>query len=419
MKRCQRAKRLLRENRFFDVTLNPPPTTHAKIMKDSKNIEIEYLRAVAIGLTLLSHLPELLPFHKDLFLKIFAVYMPWTGVDLFFCISGYVVSKAFLEKLDHQREKGSYWVAVQAFWIRRAYRLIPTAWLWVLIPIILSIFYNTSGVFGETYHNIRSLTAVMTFSGNIANQYGLTLGPNSVYWSLALEEQFYFIFPLFLFFVKTSKSRVILLALALVIQFPINRDPFGSPESAMASSFRLDAMIWGILIYYFSKSAHYHNFEPTFAFSSLIKKIITCLILIYLLGAISGQMIATPISIGLIAMTSATLVFLASFDKGYIPRIGGISPIIEWMGSRSYGIYVIHFPAYRLSTEFWHRYATANNLEYTGQFTAELLLTAGILIVLMSEINYRVIEQPLRKRGATIANKKLLAQHTLSSESIS
>lgn len=376
-------------------------------MSSKKNLEIEYLRAMAIGLTLLSHLPTLLPFHQDFFNSMFAIYMPWTGVDLFFCISGYVVSKAYLDTFDRQRLQGRFWLAAQSFWIRRIYRLLPTAWLWVLIPLLLSITFNQSGAFGSWYDNLRSITAVATFSGNLANQFGMTLGPNSVYWSLALEEQFYFIFPLFLLLVTGARWRVGVLLGLIAFQFCFDRNPFGDAATALASSFRLDAMMWGILICLFSRSTIYREFEPTFLKKSPLKVLGLNLLLFYLLGAISAQMIATPIAVGLIAITSALLVFLSSFNSGYIFSLPVLSSALEWMGSRSYGMYVIHFPAYRISHEIWHRYATANDLAFNGGLTAELLLTSAFFIVLLSELNYRLIEQPLRKRGAEIARRRM------------
>lgn len=376
-------------------------------MSSKKNLEIEYLRAVAIGLTLLCHLPKLLPFHESHFNSLFAIYMPWTGVDLFFCISGYVVSKAYLDFFDQQREQGRFWLAAQSFWIRRLYRLLPTAWLWVLIPLLLSITFNQSGAFGSWYDNLRSITAVMTFSGNLANQFGMTLGPNSVYWSLALEEQFYFLFPLFLLFITVPRWRVGVLLGLIAVQFCFDRNLLGNATATMASSFRLDAMLWGVLICLFSRSPIYRQFEPVFLKTSPLKVLGLNLLLIYLLGAIAAQMIATPIAVGLIAIVSALLVFMASFNSGYILGVPLLSSLLEWMGSRSYGIYVIHFPAYRLSQEIWARYAAANDLGFNGGLTAELLLTAAFFIVLLSELNYRLIEQPLRRKGTEIARRRL------------
>ncbi|MCT9827147.1 hypothetical protein N0P04_28490 [Pseudomonas veronii] len=98
-------------------------------MNVRKNIEIEYLRGIAIVMTVVTHSNQLLPFHAGFMEKLFNIYSPWTGVDLFFCISGYVVSKAYLDYFDRSNAQGKFGIAAASFWIRRAYRLLPTAWL--------------------------------------------------------------------------------------------------------------------------------------------------------------------------------------------------------------------------------------------------------------------------------------------------
>lgn len=376
-------------------------------MTNKKNLEIEYLRAVAIGMTLFCHLPTLLPFHGNAFLHFFTVYMPWTGVDLFFCVSGYVVSKAYLDTLDQHRQQGHFWIAAQAFWIRRIYRLLPTAWFWVFVSLLLSIAFNHSGAFGDWYANLRSITAVMTFTMNLANNYGDMFGPNAIYWSLALEEQFYFIFPLFLLLITDNKWRVRILLALIALQFCFERSLFGDKGSALGASFRLDAMMWGILICLFSRSKLYSQFEPTFLKKAPLKVLGLNLLLLYLLGAISAQLMALPIAVGLIAIVAAMLVFLASFNNGYIFSVPLLTPLLTWAGSRSYGMYVIHLPAYHLSTEIWHRYAEKKGVGFDAGLTAELLLTAAVLVVVLSELNYRIIEQPLRRKGAEFAKARL------------
>ncbi|MNF33863.1 O-acetyltransferase OatA [compost metagenome] len=376
-------------------------------MSDAKNIEIEYLRAIAVGLTLLSHLPMLLPFQQGFFNSLFSVYMPWTGVDLFFCISGYVVTKSYLDYFDQHRARGHFGIAAQSFWLRRLYRLLPTAWLWILIPLALSLLFNQTGIFGSWYDNLRSFTAVATFSGNLANQFGLTLGPNSVYWSLALEEQFYFIFPLFLLLVTSTRWRVVVLLLLIALQFGLDRNPFGTPTSALLTSFRLDAMMWGVLLCLFSRTALFRQYEPTFLGESSSWRLGLALVLFYLLGAIPGQMISTPIAVGLVALVSLALVWVASYGQGYLFCPPLLSKSLEWLGSRSYALYVIHVCAYHFSVELWTRYATAQGVTLDESFTAPLVLTSIAFMVIASELNYRLVEQPLRRKGAEIARRRL------------
>ena len=378
-------------------------------MSLKKNIEIEYLRAIAILMTVVTHSNQLLRFHADLMQKLFNVYSPWSGVDLFFCISGYVVSKAYLDYFDKNRTQGRFGIAAASFWIRRAYRLLPTAWLWVLVPLVFSIFFNQSNAFESWFYNLRSFTAVATFSGNLANQYGLLLGPNSVYWSLALEEQFYFIFPLFLLLITSTRWRAIALITLIAAQFCLDRNAFAPPPAGLLFSFRLDAMMWGILLCLFTRTALYKDIEPTALGTSRIKRFAVTLFLLYMLGAIAGQLIAAPIAVGLIAINALIITWLASYEKGYIFCPSILSSLFQWLGSRSYALYVIHMFAYHLSTEIRYRVATEKGLTLAQGFTTELLATSAIIMIVLSELNYRLVEVPLRRKGAEIAQKKMSA----------
>ncbi|WP_166216960.1 acyltransferase family protein [Pseudomonas atagonensis] len=376
-------------------------------MSSSKNKEIEYLRGMAILMTVMAHSTLLLPFHAPFMSKLLNVFSPWSGVDLFFCISGYVVSKAYLDYFDKNREQNRFGLAATSFWIRRAYRLLPTAWLWVLIPLVFSIVFNQSNAFQSWFDNLRSFTAVATFSGNLANQYGVLLGPNSVYWSLALEEQFYFIFPLFLLLITSTRWRVIVLIALIAVQFPLDRNGFGTPPAPMLFSFRLDAMMWGILLCLFTRTSLYKDIEPVALSGSLFKRLGITLFLLYMLGAIAGQMIGVPIAVGLIAVTALILVWLSSYQKGYIYCPAILSGLGQWLGSRSYALYVIHMFAYHLSTEIWSRVASERGVPLGAEFTVELLLTSFAIMVICSELNYRFVEMPLRRRGAEISRRRM------------
>jgi peptidoglycan/LPS O-acetylase OafA/YrhL len=136
------------------------------------------------------------------------------------------------------------------------------------------------------------------------------------------------------------------------------------------------------------------------------------LILIYLLVAIPAQLIAMPIAVGLIALVSAAIVFLASFNAGYIPKIPLVSPILIWLGARSYGTYLLHVFAYRVSYEIWHRYAEMNERVLDGRFTLRLVLTAALLTIILAQLNYKLIETPLRKKGVLLARARLATAET-------
>lgn len=375
-------------------------------MNTERNIEIEYLRGIAVIMAALSHLPVLLPFHSNDLMHIFSVYIPWTGVDLFFCISGYVVSMSFVGFLDKHKAEGNFWLAAQCFWIRRIFRLLPSAWTWMIIGILLALFFNSTGTFNTLHQNTRSITAILTFSGNFANLFGRLLTPNDIYWSLALEEQFYLLFPLFLLITPIDWRWRILLAL-ISLQFFIDRNPFDTPFTGMAWAVRLDAMMWGVLIFLFSKSRQYRLFEPVFLKQSRLRSLSLNVLLFYLLGAIPTQLIAMPIAVGLIAIVSAILVLMSSYQAKYICDIPFASGLLQWIGTRSYAIYLAHMPSYRISYEAWTRYAKSINHPLDSTYTPWMILTAFLLIAVLAELNFRLLENPLRQFGIELSAKRL------------
>src|SRR5258705_279862 len=99
-----------------------------------KILDIEALRGVSILLVLLAHSPAIVFWAPSHFLmsmdKNFGV-----GVDLFFCISGFVISLTLVESIDRARMRGApaIWGTLKQFWLRRAFRLLPTACVWIAL----------------------------------------------------------------------------------------------------------------------------------------------------------------------------------------------------------------------------------------------------------------------------------------------
>lgn len=359
---------------------------------NEKNEEIEALRAVAVLLTCVHHVGLLLTWNKaplGITEKYFAF---WGGVDLFFCISGYVVSRSFMESFDRAKADGRHWEAARAFWVRRAYRLLPSSWFWILATAVCATFLNQSGAFANTYYAVRSGLTALLFSANFGQFYGL-MYPNWAHWSLSLEEQFYFAFPLILL-VTTPTWRWRLALLAIAIMFPLAR---GYPT--LGWFLRIDALLWGILIYMVSRTAAYRLFEPIFLRTTAVAWLASVALLTALI-AIPKLLLGLPFYVGLMAVVSALLIFAASFQKGYVLPFRRLKPAALWLGSRSYAIYLCHLPAYFATVEIWHRITVAQGQTAPdGTYTLRFILTAVALTGLLAELNYRFLEVPFRNRA--------------------
>ena len=132
-----------------------------------------------------------------------------------------------------------------------------------------------------------------------------------------------------------------------------------------------------------------------------------CLLIgaILLLGALGSDVIhIVSFRVGLIALIAGALVWVASYDCGYL--MNGLWPRapVLWLASRSYSLYLTHVPAFVATQEIWFRLSPPGTVFGSG-YTLRYGLTAAALTFIFSECNHRFLEQPLRRRGAAIASR--------------
>lgn len=368
------------------------------------NSDIEILRAFAIIMVLIQHYPSLY-FWSDhsFFTNVNKHISFWSGVDLFLCISGFVVSCSLIPLIDKCKDAGvSSSKAIKAFFIKRAFRLFPTSFLWIAILLAFTFFYNISGAFGNTKWNIYQALSVLTYNYNYLSAYmsdnGLpaTFGP---FWSLNLEEQFYFIFPFFVLFTK-KENRITLLIVIIAIQFFILR------QGTILLNFRLDAISWGVVLAIIYMNNGMKNIEPAFMQKKGMSLLVTFFLMAFLMISIP-DMHESRFMIGFLALASAALVLIASFNKKYIYCPDALRKVLLWIGSRSYAIYVIHMPVIYFIQESTVRYyvSIGQGPSKTILLCAVMTILAIVATILLAEINYRCIEKPLRNLGRRYAKK--------------
>jgi len=205
-------------------------------------IPLDGLRGLAILLVLLLHFTtDMTPPDGSLAASVRAAFqVGWIGVDLFFVLSGFLITGI----LTDNKGGGRYF---SAFYARRALRILPVYFLAVfaafhLLPRLFQGF-DTGGV--------RTEAAFWLFFQNFKElpyQLSRTVGH---FWSLAIEEQFYLMWPLVVFFTSRSTARRI--ALATVVLSPIVRFialQSGVPGASVYhfTPFRLDGLATGAFI---------------------------------------------------------------------------------------------------------------------------------------------------------------------------
>ncbi len=358
--------------------------------------DIECLRGVAVGMVLFYHIHgALLTWPMPLWTHIEDHYFQtWPGVDLFFAISGFVIARGLLPAL---RQSGSPARTIGAFWVRRFWRLIPSSWAWLGVILGACVLFNRSQVFDSFHTNFESAIAAMLSLANFREAAAFQhfgYGPSSPYWSLSLEEQFYAVLPLVAYFAGRRLIWVLLIATAGI---------FALPYEPWVMMIRVHAVLLGVLLAMASAAPAYAAFTPIFLHRRSWAGLLLLLAVLALMAALApyGQRI-TAYPLDAIAVLAALLVFIASYDRDFL--VGHRLPraVLTWMGTRSYALYLIHVPAFFAVRELWCRLAAPGAAP--GPRDAWFLLpTALTLLVGCSEANYRLLELPLRRRGAAIA----------------
>ena len=368
-------------------------------MTSKRIMDIEVLRAIAVLGVLFHHLQgSLFTDPVPLLELIHGWAQPWWGVDLFFAISGFVIARSLIPTLQGCTTRQEYWQETRNFWLRRAFRLLPSAWLWLALMLLACVFLNRSGAFGTLAANLQATLAGVLQYANFRfadSFFHYEYGSSFVYWSLALEEQFYLLFPLL---ILLFRRHLVWALLALVaVQILTVRTP-------LLMVVRTDALALGVLLAMWSVQPSYQRWQPTFLRRPWAG--ISALIAIGLLLSFmaTDRFTFASYRIGSIAMLSAVLVWIASYNRDYLMPAGAVQRLLAWVGSRSYGIYLIHIPAYQLVRELIFRLQNAGLPSPAGHPIVTLLLAFG-LIVLLSELNYRFIEMPMRNRGAALVKR--------------
>lgn len=355
-----------------------------------KNRELEVLRAIGISFVIMAHLPYLLPAFPN-WIKTLNTYMTfWPGVDLFFVVSGFVITRSLKRQLEEQN-KNEFWKGIFSFWARRFYRLIPASWFWLLASIALAATLPKYGYFLSISGNVRDAVAQLFHVENLHFYHcmrGLTdCGTNGRYWSLSLEEQFYLALPFAIFFLR---RHLWLLCLALIIiQFPLERS-----LNSVLWFVRTDSMLWGVLIALCFESQLFQAAKPSLLEKSGPRVAIGIALLTSLPILATGLIV--PFYTGLIAAASAIIVWIASYDSGLMFKYLKDNRYVLWIGSRSYSLYLIHGVAFRITTHFTRLIL---DRDLTGKDSVFIGVTALLLSAVLSELSYRYLELPFIAKG--------------------
>lgn len=345
---------------------------------------LDGIRAIAVIMVLAYHLK--LALFKSGFL----------GVTVFFVLSGYLITGILISEVE---EEGT--IDLKNFWLRRIRRLVPAVMSMAVVIIFVSAVVNRI-IFTKGCKDF--LASVLGFNNwwQIFNKvsYFEAAGVPSPFthcWSLAIETQFYLIYPLILLGIyKLAKSRgegrakrgllfagvTLLLALISVILMIVLFDPqqdasrvyYGTDTRAFSLLFgALLAILWEYRMVPRRLSASVNMVLGSVSFVVLL------VMTIAINGSSNfwyrgGQLVGTILTVLVIYTVSGRKTWLSGFLS---------HPVLKWIGDRSYSIYLWHYPIILLISK---------GIKASWWIT----LIEIVLSVVLAELSYRFIETPIR-----------------------
>jgi len=292
--------------------------------------EIDGLRAVAV-------LPVIL-FHAGI--PLFGG--GYVGVDVFFVISGYLITSILL----HEQSKGA--ISYPNFVARRARRILPALLSVMLVCAALSWALMTPM---ELRDFGQSAIATLLFSSNILfwieSGYfapAAELKPLLHTWSLAIEEQFYLIFP-FVMILCLKRSRLALTATVVVLTITgLMLSVWWTPKSPTAAFYLAPTRAWAILVGVLCAIYLFRHQEPTRR-SNLTDGVLAGLGLLMLAWSIAVFDAFTPYPgyHAILPVIGAALIIVCARAGTTVARLLSL-PVLVWTGLLSYSLYLWHQP---------------------------------------------------------------------------
>jgi peptidoglycan/LPS O-acetylase OafA/YrhL len=318
------------------------------------------------------------------------------GVDLFFVISGFVISMALapLWNVRTSQDAFGFRDLPLRFYQKRFIRLWPAATLWLVLNLgLAALFRGHSGWPGTGDAFVKLVSGIVYLYNFQEYTRNSSLG---YFWSLSVEWQFYLLFPILLLFVRNDILRLAIpfAALCLMVWF--------QPGGPLWWLFRFDGIPFGILVYVL-----FFRMGITIpAYRSLERRVFRHVLTATLIVAIAftprfgfsgrfGAVIASAFC--------CVPVALAATNRGYITALG-LGPVVSWLGSRSYSIYVAHIPvAMSVVSLFEIARSKYPALQHPHNAGYAYYIICVAMIALVSELTYRFVEMPSHRASQSIA----------------
>ena len=318
----------------------------------------------------------------------------YLGVDIFFVISGYLITTLLMTELAQTGR-----VSILHFYERRARRLLPA----LLVVMLASLPFAWKYLLPEQLVSFaKSLVYSLLFASNFfwnfsLQQYGADsalLQPFLHTWSLAVEEQYYIVFPLLLFVIYRYGRNYLAGILSLLLTLSLLFAQWMTGHDASFSFYMMPTRFWELLAGSLLSLFVLRGFTPNS--SSLWQKAIPSLGLFLIMGSLATFHfdVHHPGFITLIPVAGTILIILFQRSDDWAIRFLS-RPTMVYLGLLSYSLYLWHYPIFA----FGRMAELAPSIVHKGAWIA--------LTVILSALSYHFIEKPFRRKS--VSRRSLIA----------
>ncbi|HLP10801.1 MAG TPA: acyltransferase [Flavobacteriales bacterium] len=284
--------------------------------------QLDTLRCIAVFIVIFHHLPV---FSSDNFISVF--FHQITGVDIFFILSGFLITNILLKSRNKQTSAGR---ALKTFYVRRFFRIFPIYYLTILALVVINpAHYRDYFLFDLFYvSNIK-----MGLDGHFS-----TVSPH--FWSLAVEEQFYLFMPI-LIFITPVRLLKYLLGLLFVSGIVTLFTFYGTSYNFLAmrtfnNLLYLGSGAW--LAWIFQNRQSIYDFFHAISIYVLLLYVILVILIFF-------KSIELPFMVQYLFKFVFCFFLVVKFTVGFKAIAGKIAefPLFIYLGKISYGLYLYHF----------------------------------------------------------------------------
>ena len=326
----------------------------------------------------------------------------WAGVDLFFVLSGFLITGRLLPFLNDHR-------ILQKFYRNRFLRIAPlyfsfliiffTGWFMLSSAQTLSSF----GFYKTHWWQFFLFIQNWVFANNIAE----SKTHLQHLWSVAVEEQIYMLFPLFLILVR-NKNKILYAVIFMIITILASRlyyFNFVMEKEAylkiyLNTFFRLDSFLCGVLVYLiYNNQLHYRKILTFIKWMGLL-----CMLVLFIYMAVNHDAEKNNAFISgsgytIIALMFAGLLMVTLLKKNkIINRVTSLA-FLRFTGKISYGMYIFHWPLFLFGFIFLNKlFAYLNYMPHSNTIHFINVLICLPATYLVSILSYKYFESYFLKR---------------------